>query len=365
MSRFFTSRWGPVVTGAALGLVAALLVRLGNPGNMGMCVACFARDIAGALGLHRAETVQYLRPEIPGLLLGAFLAALLCGELRPRAGSAPVTRFLLGALGMIGALVFLGCPWRAFLRLGGGDGNALAGVAGLVAGIGVGVLFLRKGFSLGRSHPAPRALGWVMPLLAIILLLLLVRTPLFGRDAAGSAVGPVFASVKGPGSQHAFWPISLGAGLLIGLLAQRSRFCTVGAVRDLILLRDPHLAWGLLALVVAAFLANLALGQFKPGFADQPLAHGSALWSFGGMLLSGLAFTLAGGCPGRQLFLAGEGDGDAALFVLGAGVGAALGHNLNMTGSPAGPGAYGPAAVIAGLVVCVLIGVSMREPRDG
>jgi len=37
---------------------------------------------------------------------------------------------------MFGALVFLGCPWRAFLRLAGGDLNAILGIGGLVAGIG-------------------------------------------------------------------------------------------------------------------------------------------------------------------------------------------------------------------------------------
>jgi uncharacterized membrane protein YedE/YeeE len=35
------------------------------------------------------------------------------------------------------------------------------------------------------------------------------------------------------------------------------------------------------------------------------------------MLLAGLAYALAGGCPGRQLFLSGEGDADSAIFVLG------------------------------------------------
>ena len=85
-------------------------------------------------------------------------------------------------------------------------------------------------------------------------------------------------------------------GLLIGFLAQRSRFCTVGAVRDLILLRDTHLFNGVVALVVAAFLTNLVLGQFKPGFAGQPIAHTDALWNFGGMVAG-----RAGLHPGRRL----------------------------------------------------------------
>ena len=150
---------------------------------------------------------------------------------------------------MIGALVFLGCPWRAYLRLAGGDWNAILGIAGLFAGIGIGVLFLRMGFSLGRNRPAPAALGWVMPALMVGLLLLLVLAPLFGRDANGKPVGPIFFSTTGPGSQHAPLLISLGVGLLVGFLAQRSRFCTVGALRDLILIRDAHLFRGILALV--------------------------------------------------------------------------------------------------------------------
>ena len=323
LGRFFASRWGPIITGIAVGVLAPILVKLGNPGNMGVCVACFSRDIAGALGLHRAATVQYIRPEIIGFVLGSLVAALLFREFRPRTGSAPLVRFLLGMLAVIGALVFLGCPWRAYLRLAGGDWNAILGIVGLVAGIGLGVLFLRMGFSLGRNRPAPAALGWVMPALMIGLLLLLVAAPLFGRDANGKPVGPIFFSATGPGSQHAALLISLGVGLLIGFLAQRSRFCTVGALRDLILTRDAHLFNGIVALIIAAFLTNLALGQFKPGFAGQPVAHTDALWNFGGMVLAGLAFILAGGCPGRQFIMSGEGDGDAAVFALGMIVGAA------------------------------------------
>ncbi|MCJ7604766.1 MAG: YeeE/YedE family protein, partial [Dehalococcoidales bacterium] len=122
--RFLTTRWGPVITGLVIGVLAALLVYWGNPGNMGFCMACFTRDIAGALGLHNAGVVQYIRPEIIGGLLGAFIAALMFREFKPRTGSAPLVRFLLGMLAMFGALVFLGCPWRAYLRLAGGDWNA-------------------------------------------------------------------------------------------------------------------------------------------------------------------------------------------------------------------------------------------------
>ncbi len=345
--------------------MAPVLVKLGNPGNMGICVACFSRDIAGALGLHRAAVVQYIRPEIIGFVLGSLAAALIFREFKPRTGSAPLVRFLLGMLAVIGALVFLGCPWRAYLRLSGGDWNAIPGILGLFAGIGLGIVFLKRGFSLGRSRPAPKALGWVMPVVMVILLALLILGIQFGRDAEGNPVGPIFFSETGPGSQHAGLVVALAVGLLVGFLAQRSRFCTVGAVRDAVLLRDSHLLNGIFALVLAAFIANLALGQFKPGFEGQPVAHTSWLWNFGGMVLAGLAFTLAGGCPGRQLFLSGEGDGDAAIFSLGMIVGAGFAHNFSLASSPSGPGAYGPYAVGFGLLAAIVIGLTFRESVGG
>lgn len=361
VSKFLTSRWGPILTGIVIGILAPLLVNFGNPGNMGICVACFNRDIAGALGFHRAATVQYIRPEIIGFVFGSLAAALLFREFKPRGGSSPLIRFFLGMFAIIGALVFLGCPWRAYLRLSGGDWNAIPGIVGLFAGIGLGIVFLKRGFSLGRSRPTSPVAGWVMPVFVSLLLILLVTAPLLGRDADGNPVGPIFFSEKGPGSQHAPLFLALGVGLLVGFLAQRSRFCTVGALRDVVLLRDGHLFYGVMALVLAAFVTNLALGQFKPGFEAQPVAHTNALWNFGGMMLAGLAFTMAGGCPGRQVFLSGEGDTDAALFVFGMIAGAGVAHAFSLAASPAGPGANSAAAVIIGLVTLIIIGLTMRE----
>ncbi|MDR1318340.1 MAG: YedE-related selenium metabolism membrane protein, partial [Treponema sp.] len=131
-------------TGLGIGALAVALSAAGNPKNMGICVACFIRDTAGALGLHGAAAVQYLRPEIPGFLLGAFILSLFKGRWKGEGGSAPLARFAIAFFVMIGALVFLGCPLRLMLRLGGGDLNALVGLAGFAAGIGLGSVFLRK-----------------------------------------------------------------------------------------------------------------------------------------------------------------------------------------------------------------------------
>lgn len=361
LNRFLAGRWGVTLTGIVVGILAPVLVKLGNPGNMGVCVACFTRDIAGALGLHRAAAVQYIRPEIIGMVLGATIAAVSAGEWRARGGASPLVRYIMGIIAAIGALVFLGCPWRAFLRIGGGDWNAIVGILGFAAGIWAATFFLRRGYSLGKSRPMAPVTGWIMPAAMVGLLVLLLAAPLFGRDADGNPVGPIFFSASGPGSQHAVWWISLLAALVIGFMGQRSRFCSVGAFRNLFMIRDSKLFVGVIALIISAGVTNLALGQFNPGFAGQPIAHTDGLWNFMGMLLSGLAFALGGGCPGRQLFLSGEGDTDAAVFTFGLLTGAAMAHNFNLASSAAGPSPYGPAAVIIGLVIVVILGFTMRD----
>jgi hypothetical protein len=362
MKNIFATKWGIIGVGALIGIGAALLQYLGNPGNMGICVACFERDIAGAVGFHRAAVVQYMRPEIIGFVLGSLGAALVFKEFRPRGGSAPVVRFFLGVFAMIGALVFLGCPWRAMLRLAGGDANAILGLIGLIAGIWIGTRFLKTGYSLGRTQKLAPASGYLLPAVFVVLFVLMMIYP---HAQGQEKTGILFYSLKGPGAAHAPVLVSLIAGLVIGFIAQRSRFCTMGAFRDLILFKQMHLFSGVVALVIAAWIINMVLGQFNAGFLNQPVAHTQHLWNALGMVLAGLAFALAGGCPGRQLFLSGEGDGDAAIFVLGMIVGAAVSHNFGLASSPAGVGPNGIAAVVFGLVVCLIIGFTMKQPHAG
>lgn len=67
-----------ILSGLALGVLAPLLVWQGNPGNMGICAACFIRDTSGALGFQGA--LAYIRLEIIGIVLGAFITALFFGK---------------------------------------------------------------------------------------------------------------------------------------------------------------------------------------------------------------------------------------------------------------------------------------------
>lgn len=360
LTSFFASRLGIIIVGLIIGIVAILLQMAGNPPNMGVCAACFERDIAGALGFHRAAVVQYIRPEIIGFVLGALIAALAFKEFKATAGSAPIVRFVLGIFAMIGALVFLGCPWRAILRLAGGDLNAVIGLVGLAVGVAIGVQFLKSGYNLGRAYKSHISAGLILPLIMVTFLILLLVKPSF-----------IFFSDKGPGAMHAPLYLSLGIGLLIGFLAQRTRFCTMGSIRDVILMHDTHLISGVGAMVIAAFVTNLIIGSVKFGFAPQPIAHSNHLWNFLGMVLAGLAFALAGGCPGRQLFMAGEGNCDAGVVVLGMIVGAGVAHNFTLAGKPdkivdgvlqvGGISTAGMTAVAIGLIVCFFIGFTMRD----
>ena len=340
---FFSSTTGIVVTGLILGLIAVFLQFSGNPGNMGICVVCFNRDIAAAVGLPRAPIVQYLRPEIMGMVLGSLAAALCFGEYRARGGSAPAVRFLLGVIAAIGALVFLGCPWRVIMRLAGGDANALFGLAGLVVGIGLGTVFFRMGFSLGRSQSQSKASGLILP----GIMLALVAVYLFNPPMEGQPQnGVLFYSLKGPGSMHAPFLLSLGAGLLVGFLAQRSRFCTMGAVRDVLLCNQWHLALGFLA--VRLFRVKSRLAPFlATGFEAGMLGYALFALLFRDESASRFAI---------QLFRAGEGDNDAAVFVVGLIVGAACAHNFGMASSTAGIGPNGMLGALGGLAVCLLIG---------
>lgn len=160
-----------LLAGIVVGIAAVILQMCGNPKNMGFCIACFERDIAGALSFHSAAKVQYLRPEIIGIVLGALISAVAAKEFKVKSGSSPASRFVLGLFVMIGALVFLGCPLRMVILLG--------------------------------------------------LLLL--------------APGLLKFSESGPGSMRAFWAISLAAGLAVGIFAQRSCLCMAGGLRDMVL----------------------------------------------------------------------------------------------------------------------------------
>lgn len=333
---FFDTKKGLVSLGILAGIGAAVLAFFGNPKNMAFCIACFVRDIAGSMKLHQAEVVQYFRPEIVGIVLGAFIISMLTKEYRATGGSSPVIRFLLGMIMMIGALVFLGCPLRMILRMSAGDISSYFGFVGFAAGIATGSFFVKKGFSLGRSYPVKKESGYAFPIILSFAFILSIAAP------------TLFAfSEKGPGSLHAPLLLSLIVGLLIGIIAQRSRMCFAGSLRDIFLLKDFRLFSVIGGIFVVMLIYNIATDNFA-FVAFGPIAHAQNLWNVLSMYVVGFAAVLLGGCPMRQLILAGTGSSDSFVTFLGMLLGAAFTHNFSLAATPAAAATAEKAAVLGG-----------------
>ena len=347
-------KWGIVVVGVLVGLVSVCLGVFGNPANMAFCIACFIRDTAGALGLHRAEAVQYIRPEIIGIVIGAFIIGLVKKDFAPKGGSSPFTRFILAICVMVGALIFLGCPLRMVLRIAGGDMNAVVGLVGFIGGILTGIVFLNKGFSLGRSYDQPMVEGASLPAVNVLLMVLLIAAPAF-----------VFFSESGPGSMHAPILLSLAGGLVVGVIAQRSRLCFISGIRDAVLFKDLRMLVCFIAIIATVMVGNLITGTFKLSFAEQPVAHTEWIWNILGLYLVGFGSVLLGGCPLRQLVLAGSGNSDSGVTVLGFLVGAAICHNFGLASSGAGTTPNGRIAFFVCAAIMFVVAVfNVKKPSQ-
>lgn len=343
--------WMVSGAGISLGILGVLLSVWGNPENSGICVSCFIENSAGALGLHNNQNLQYLRPELLGFVLGSAASAILCREFWSRGGSAPLSRLFLGIFLIVGCSVFIGCPIKLFLRFSAGDLTAVFGVVGLVAGVWCGLKGVVNGVEMAKPTTGKGTSGHLIPVLFLLLLGFFILRP-----------GFLLFSEKGSAAQHAPWIIALTAGTGLGALAQRTRFCITGSIRDTLFLglKVPAV-WGVSAFVLAALVVNVAAGKFHPGLYGQPGAHLDHLWSFLGMGLVGWISVLIGGCPFRQLIKAGEGDTDAGLVVIGMFIGGALVQSWGLAATAAGVPLYGKVAVLLGLAFVVVCGLILRE----
>jgi YedE family putative selenium metabolism protein len=316
---------------------------------MGICGACFLRDLTGALRM--IEKPRVFRPEVSGLMIGALAWVLARRRFAARSGSFATTRFFFGLWMGIGSLVFLGCPFRMLQRIGGGDVNAAFGAIGFVGGVGLGHFFERKGYTVGRTEIVKAPIGLLGPAAAVILLFLFVR---------GLLAGPGPGSTEPP--PHAPWLLALGIATAAGAALSATGFCAVSAARQIFLKRKRMLVAAVLLVAGYAAVA-LATGGFKGGSGGQPIAHADTLWNILPMVLVGLTGVLAGGCPVRQMVMAGEGNGDAFVTAAGLAAGGAIAHNLGMVSSPEGPTEAGKWATGIGLGLAVAYAVAMTAKR--
>lgn len=138
--------------------------------------------------------------------------------------------------------------------------------------------------------------------------------------------------------------ITLALGLIIGYLAQRSGFCSIGGMRDLMMFKHTRLFFGYLALIGGALIGYiifwLIIPSAFPGFfwaanngidpmpgAPSGLVVGSYLiLAIVGGFGMGLIGVILGGCPLRQIVMSSEGGRNSLFFVIGLIIGAVVFH---------------------------------------
>ena len=102
--------------------------------------------------------------------------------------------------------------------------------------------------------------GYVLPVLMAGILVLALATTLLK------------SSESGPGSMHAPIALALIGGLIFGAVAQKSRMCFAGSIRDVILMRNFDLLTIIGGFFVVMLLFNIATGRFTAAF-DLSLIH--------------------------------------------------------------------------------------------
>jgi len=109
---------------------------------------------------------------------------------------------------------------------------------------------LKQGFKLGKAYPISIINGYILPISILILFLLLVVRPSF---------------IIMTNSGHAPILVSLIAGIIIGIIGQRTKLCFVSGFRNLFAIGDISLLGGFFSLIVFAGLTNIILGNFHLG----------------------------------------------------------------------------------------------------
>ncbi|MEO0183362.1 MAG: YedE family putative selenium transporter, partial [candidate division WOR-3 bacterium] len=238
---------------------------------------------------------------------------------------------------------------RMFGRISAGDWTALFGLLGIILAVLIFNYFVKSGLSMGRSLEVKngQVLAWLTPLIGVIFLILLILDPT-GINRRHTAHAPIL--------------ISLGAGILLGILGQWSSFCSLGGTLDLVIIKSFHRVQGTIAFLIVAFIANLASGQFKSG--AHPIAHTANLWNLLSMFVIGLGSIMLGGCPFKQTVMASRGNLDSLIAILGMFVGFAIGHNFNIVASPKGVPIPAMLGVLVSIVILLIIGFANIKKKE-
>ncbi len=216
-------------------------------------MACFTGYMRGGLGLHREPRVVQIsvrnrRAHPRRLRLGPLFREFAPVRARPRWYGSSSAFFA-----MVGALVFLGCPWRAYLRSPEAIGRPSQVSQGFPPASASAIGFLWRGFSLGKNSKKLLAAGYLMPLAAVALLVLPRDGSALWSGCARKPVGPSFFRKKKDRLGHNM-PArpSLAVGLAVGVAGpSESRFCTWGHCEISSCSGTGILSSGVLAFVLA------------------------------------------------------------------------------------------------------------------
>jgi len=147
------------VTGLQAGIVMALAAvaagaffEVRPPEAYGICMACHGRDLINWSANRIADSRLTVAPTslvfplltAVGVVMGAWLAAVLSGEFRWRRPRKPLKNFIYGFVVMNAALLAAGCSIRLLLRTSAGDMLGATGFALMAVGVVLATLWLRR-----------------------------------------------------------------------------------------------------------------------------------------------------------------------------------------------------------------------------
>jgi uncharacterized membrane protein YedE/YeeE len=110
--------------------------------------------------------------------------------------------------------------------------------------------------------------------------------------------------------------MGLLVGLMFGLIASRTHFCTMGALSDFFLFQSTRRLRGLVAATVTAMAGVSLLVLAGLPVVDRGAAEMPWLAATAGPFAFGVGMTLSGGCITRNLVRAGHGSLKAAITLL-------------------------------------------------
>jgi hypothetical protein len=147
--------YSPIFFGIIIGSLAVLahpLFKIYPPQAYGICTICHGRDFLNwisenlfSLNFESAKvSIHYPLTTTIGIFIGSILSSKINGEFRFIKAEPLIIKFLLGiAVSQFGLLI-ISCPTRLVLRFAFGDPFAFLAIVGLLSGIAMGVVLLRR-----------------------------------------------------------------------------------------------------------------------------------------------------------------------------------------------------------------------------